>query len=83
MSKVVRYPFEHRKCPPGSLAKCAGRGLVIIDAANGFERDIRYPELLDDGEYTEVVDTVDVRDLTEVPAPDPRLVAYLELEEPA
>lgn len=77
MGRVVRYRFEHRKCPLGSIAKCPGHGLVLIDAVNGFGRDIRYSLYSEDGSYAEVVATVDVRSLVEIPLPDPRLSKHI------
>ncbi len=73
MSGVICYPFELRKCRPGSIAKFPGYGLVGIETADGFKRDISYSEYSEEGEYTEVVATVDVRDLVEIPLPDTRL----------
>ena len=51
------------------IGEMSRRGLVIIDAVNGLERDIRYGEYSEEGEYTEIVETVDVHCLVEIPPP--------------
>lgn len=69
MGKIIRFYSEHRKCPAGSLVKHPGLGLVRVEAVQGFQRTVVFPEYADDGRYSENLCDVDVRVLTEIPVP--------------